>query len=122
MGKGLRRRYRATVLLLLFVIVVIHRPARADLNLISLSPYQLASNVTDEQLQPTTGVESNLGTFDIIINPGAELSGNAAAMAAFNRAANRWEAYISDPVTINVDANLEPLGAGILGSPLPVYM
>lgn len=54
----------------------------------------------------------NLGSFGITINPGAELSGNAAALAAFNRAANQWISRISDPITININANLANLGGG----------
>ena len=58
----------------------------------------------------------NLGTFDIVIAPNVTLAGNAAALAAFNRAAMLWEARISDPITITIDANLAALGAGIIGS------
>lgn len=58
----------------------------------------------------------NLGTFDIVIAPGATLAGNAAALAAFNRAAQAWEARIADPITITIDADLAALGAGIIGS------
>ena len=36
---------------------------------------------------PTT---SNLGGFNIVIVPGPGLAGNAAALAAFNRAADQW--------------------------------
>jgi hypothetical protein len=59
---------------------------------------------------------SNLGTFNIIINPDATLASNAPALAAFNRAAAQWEGFISDPINVNVDASLAPLGAGIIGS------
>jgi hypothetical protein len=58
----------------------------------------------------------NLGTFDIVIVPGAALAGNAAALAAFNRAALAWEARIADPITVTINADLAPLGAGIIGS------
>src|ERR1044072_6918281 len=44
------------------------------------------------------GNPSNLGTFDIVINPSAALSANAPALAAFNRAAQNWEAVIADPI------------------------
>jgi hypothetical protein len=63
---------------------------------------------------PSDGV--NLGTFDIVINPGAGLAGNAPALAAFNRAAVQWENRIADPISVNIDANLAALGPGILGS------
>jgi hypothetical protein len=52
----------------------------------------------------------------IVINPGSGLAGNAAALAAFNRAADKWEHYLADPITITIDADLAPLGPGILGS------
>lgn len=58
----------------------------------------------------------NLGAFDIVIVPDLTLAGNAAALAAFNRAAMLWEARISDPITITINANLAALGAGIIGS------
>jgi len=59
---------------------------------------------------------SNLGGFDIVINPGSTLAGNAPALAAFNRAAARWEARISNPVTVNISADLAALGSGVIGS------
>jgi hypothetical protein len=49
---------------------------------------------------------SQLGSFSINIIPGSGLSGNSAALAAFNRAAAHWMAYFSDPVTININADL----------------
>jgi hypothetical protein len=52
---------------------------------------------------------TNVGFFDIAINPGAALSGNAAALAAFNRAAEKWEFCFSDPITVTIDANLVSL-------------
>lgn len=58
----------------------------------------------------------NLGGFNIVIVPGPGLSGNAAALAAFNRAAAAWAARISDPITVTINADLAPLGAGIIGS------
>ena len=58
----------------------------------------------------------NLGAFDIVISPGITLAGNAAALAAFNRAAQSWEARISDPITITITADLAALGSGIIGS------
>jgi len=63
--------------------------------------------------QPRT---ANLGSFNIVIVPGAGLSGNAPALAAFQRAANAWMARISDPITVTINADLVPLGAGIIGS------
>jgi len=53
--------------------------------------------------------------FVININPGANLAANPAALAAFNRAADQWEARITSNATITIDANLAKLGTGILG-------
>ncbi|MBC8139530.1 MAG: NF038122 family metalloprotease [Fibrella sp.] len=61
----------------------------------------------------------NLGSFNIIIRPNATLSNDAAALAAFERAATNWERYISDPITVTIDAGFESLGGGILGSTRP---
>jgi hypothetical protein len=54
---------------------------------------------------------SNLGSFDIVINAGPTLAGNAAALAAFNRAAAQWESRISNPVTVNISADMLTLGS-----------
>jgi hypothetical protein len=59
--------------------------------------------------------QQNLGAFDIQIVPGPALAGNAQALAAFNQAAAFWEAFIADPITVQVDANIAPLGPSILG-------
>ena len=91
----------------------------------SEGPVTLAGDMIDNVFVPRTGnalslepslPPLNLGTFDIVTNPGPTLAGNAAALAAFNRAALAWEARISDPITITIDADLAVLGAGILGS------
>ncbi len=52
----------------------------------------------------------------IVINPGAGLSANTAALAAFRSAAQDWGKVFSDPITVTVNADLAPLGTGILGS------
>jgi hypothetical protein len=59
----------------------------------------------------------------IVINPGAALSGNGAALGAFNRAAQTWESLFSDPVQINIAANLANMGSpSIIGSASPVVL
>jgi hypothetical protein len=58
----------------------------------------------------------NLGSFNILINPGSGLTANTAALSAFNRAAQQWMAYFSDPITININANLSSLSADLIGS------
>ena len=57
-----------------------------------------------------------LGGFGININAGATLAGNGPALAAFDRAADRWEAFIADPIPINIQADLAPLGGNTIGS------
>jgi hypothetical protein len=53
---------------------------------------------------------SSAFAIDIVINPGAALSANPDALAAFNRAAAQWESRLSDPITVTIDANIAPLG------------
>ncbi|WP_338286285.1 NF038122 family metalloprotease [Luteolibacter sp. LG18] len=55
---------------------------------------------------------SALSTFNIVIQPGSSLAGNSEAMAAFQRAANSWAAYISDPITVVIDADVRSFGTG----------
>jgi hypothetical protein len=94
-------------------------------------PVSLAGDMIDNIFVPRTGnalsvasplPPANLGSFDIVINAGAALAGNAAALAAFNRAALAWEARISDPITITINANLGSLGSGIIGSASSVVL
>jgi hypothetical protein len=73
------------------------------------------SKVNAGTFTPVVRAPSNLGTFDIVIVPGAGLSGNAAALAAFNRAAAQWESRISDSIIVTVNANLTVLSPGVLG-------
>lgn len=91
--------------------VILHTQATA----ISAPVTTSTSTSSSLTIHPNTPPQ-NLGTFDIVINPNATLSGNAAALAAFNRAAAQWEARISDPITVTIDAGLAPLGPSILGS------
>ena len=59
----------------------------------------------------------------ININAGATLAGNAQALAAFERAADQWESLFSDPVTINIDADLVNRGSSsILGQASSVQL
>ena len=52
----------------------------------------------------------------INILPGSGLAGNAAALAAFNRAASTWGDFFSDPVDVYINADVGLLGAGVIGS------
>lgn len=56
---------------------------------------------------------------DLVITPSTDLASNAPALAAFERAANRWESVITTNVTITFDADVTSFGAGnerIIGS------
>ncbi|MHA3771564.1 NF038122 family metalloprotease [Verrucomicrobiota bacterium sgz303538] len=63
-----------------------------------------------------------VGSFNIQINPGPGLAANTAALSAFERAAAEWEAWISSPITIYLDADLtttvggEPFSPTVIGS------
>jgi len=59
---------------------------------------------------------------NIVIKPGAVLSGNAAALSAFNRAAASWGKLFSDPISVTINAELAALGPGILGSTSSVLL
>jgi len=48
--------------------------------------------------------------FDIVLVPGAGLAANAGALAAFERAAAQWEALITDPIVVTIDADFADLG------------
>jgi len=74
------------------------------------SPRAAVVAARDVGVQPRSRGPLFLGSFDIVIHPGATLAANAAALAAFNRAAEQWEAYISDPITVDIDADLDSLG------------
>ena len=51
----------------------------------------------------------------IVLNAGPGLTAVPAALAAWERAADTWESWLTDDVTIVIDADLESLGEGILG-------
>jgi len=58
------------------------------------------------------GAASAAGTFNIVIVPGAGLSSNAPALAAFNRAALAWSGRIADPITVTINADLSTTQPG----------
>lgn|GEM_PF-4915557 len=62
------------------------------------------------------GPHNQGGSFYIVLNAGSGSWWNRAALAAFSRAANHCVAYFSNPININIDANLAFLGSGIIGS------
>ncbi|MBT3200418.1 MAG: PEP-CTERM sorting domain-containing protein [Phycisphaerales bacterium] len=73
---------------------------------------------TGSGLVVAQGQNLSLGSFSTIINPGATLSlpEHAAALAAFQRAADQWAAFISDPITVNIDADFASLEPNVIGS------
>lgn len=52
----------------------------------------------------------DLLAFDIVIAPGPLLRFDFPALAAFNRAAEQWEKYIDDDITVIISADLADLG------------
>jgi hypothetical protein len=59
----------------------------------------------------------------VLLNPGAGLAANPAALAAFGRAALTWGGWLSDPITVNINADLQDMGSPvILGSTSSVFL
>jgi len=52
----------------------------------------------------------------INLDAGSGILGNQAALDAFDRAAQNWEYYLGDNITLNIDIDMASLGTGILGS------
>jgi hypothetical protein len=61
-------------------------------------------------------VPASIGDFNIVLEKGPDLTANTAASAAFDRAAAMLETLFDDNITIHIDAEIAPLGTGILGS------
>jgi hypothetical protein len=63
------------------------------------------------------------GATPIFISPGAELAANAPALAAFNRAAHAWGSLFSDPIAVNISANLVTIPSpNVIGQTQPVLL
>jgi hypothetical protein len=58
----------------------------------------------------------------IDISAGAGLLAQPQALAAWERAASRWEAIFTDPITVTIAADLADLGDGILGGTSSVFL
>src|SRR5262245_40452178 len=88
----------------------------------ALTPAPVPVELRDEDLVPAPRA-LRLSAFDIAIVPGPGLAAQPAAMAAFERAARQWEAYISDPITVTIEAEIAPIGdAQVIGSTEPVTL
>ncbi len=82
-----------------------------------------AAAIAAAAITGATSASAPAAVFDIVLNPGAGLSANAPALAAFNRAANAWENVFHDPITVTINANLQNLGSSsIIGSTSNVYL
>jgi hypothetical protein len=68
------------------------------------------------EADPGNGGGLDVGSFDIVLNRGPNLTDNAAATNGFEAAAQFLESLFSDPVTVVVDAEIAPLDPGIIGS------
>src|SRR5262249_11703241 len=66
-----------------------------------------APQVEASQAAAPSVIFNPAGTFDIVLQMGPGLVGNAAASAAFERAAEFWESQFTDPVTVHIDADLD---------------
>src|SRR5262245_58224947 len=81
------------------------------------------AGLPDGSIELATRQVFALDGFGITINPGAGLVSNAAALAAFNRAANQWLGRIADPITVTINANLANLGsANVVGTTNAVFL
>lgn len=76
--------------------------------------YMPSSSVSPTSLSYGGTTTSTLGSFNIAVNAGSGLSSNTAAMAAFERAVSQWESRISDPITVNINANMQSFGSSTI--------
>jgi hypothetical protein len=83
---------------------------------IAVSQASMPVAARELSLKAAGDLQRELGAFDIVINPSEALAANARALAAFNRAALLWESFISDPITVTIDADFSALPPGVLGS------
>jgi hypothetical protein len=88
------------------------RPALPGSDLVEFSAPRKLSKGQEMLAVPLAPVS----TFTIVIVPGPGLTANPAALAAFEAAADAWEARFTDPITVIVNADIASLGPGIIGS------
>src|SRR5262249_33731954 len=119
----MRRRARRVSGLALLTGTWLAQPALADTPCATaMSPRPMPIPLTKGQMAAARQAPA-LGSFNIVIDAGPGLAGNAAALAAFNRAADQWKAWIANPVTVTIVADLQDLGdASVIGSTSDVIM
>jgi len=95
-----------------------------------LAPVGLTSGGVDpglEAVSTSSPVYLGSGGLNLVIQPraGGALLNNAPALAAFNRAAATWASYLTDDITVVIDADVYSFGSGssnIIGGTTPVYL
>lgn len=103
-----------------YVATLPTRPEGDTSTYVATLPSDAEASGTFSRVGTTT---SNLAAFNISIVAGPGLQTNGAALAAFNRAAAQWEARISNPITITIDADMADLGTGgIIGQSSSVVL
>lgn len=96
----------------------------------SFQPVELKSSGSNPGLQPVTApgpIHLGNGGLNLVIQPrsGGSLASNPQALAAFNRAAATWANYITDEITVVIDADVYSFGAGnsnVIGGTTPIYL
>ncbi|HYC54650.1 MAG TPA: NF038122 family metalloprotease [Candidatus Binatia bacterium] len=71
----------------------------------------VATFVSSEELRSARRPVQRGGGFSIELVAGPGIAANAAALAAFERAAAQWEAVFSDPMTVSINVDLTDLGS-----------
>jgi len=71
----------------------------------------LPAGLTRRADRPAGGLQRT----EIVLRPGPGLLKIPEALAAFERAAQAWEAFFYEPVTVVIDADLAELGPNVLG-------
>lgn len=112
----MRRDRTLCGIVLAAAVLLAAQPSRADVadatcataaTLVAPAPLQVSASVLEAARKRSKTLASGL---DIVLVPGAGLAANAGALAAFERAAARWEAVFSDPIVVTIDADFADLG------------
>jgi hypothetical protein len=113
----------ARVAVVCLLVVGLPVRARATECATAITPRPVPLPVPDEVVQSRRDLTLDLGSFNIDIVPGVTLQANSAALAAFQRAADQWKAYIADPVVVTINADLANLGpSNIIGQSSSVLL